>query len=81
MTVIVFSCVAYVVATVPSFSTKPDSCDKPICNPADTGAECTELVCTPEVDTTFETIETYCIAIFTIDYFLRLFSVNTIPIS
>eukprot|EP00928_Gymnodinium_smaydae_P026886 TRINITY_DN20970_c0_g3_i1.p1 TRINITY_DN20970_c0_g3~~TRINITY_DN20970_c0_g3_i1.p1 ORF type:complete len:914 (+),score=126.69 TRINITY_DN20970_c0_g3_i1:191-2932(+) len=68
MTVLIFtSTVAFILESMPQFRHVPESCD-----PAHLSVE----NCTPAPDIFFYRLEVFCIAVFTLDYVLRMLTVH-----
>ena len=62
-------------STMETFTYKPATCKTPVCDPQ-TSSSC---ICPPISYKAFDFIETFCIALFTIEYLLRIFTVPFIP--
>lgn len=77
MIVIVISCINYIIATIPSFKSTPDTCVHPVC---DNESLCPNTtVCEPIPPVWSGTLELACVSIFTIDYGLRCMLIVTMP--
>jgi len=77
MIVIVISCINYIIATLPSFKSMPDTCSHPVC---DHESLCPNtVVCEPEAPSWSGMLELVCVSIFTIDYGLRCLLSVTMP--
>mmetsp|Transcript_28470 Transcript_28470/g.48129 ORF Transcript_28470/g.48129 Transcript_28470/m.48129 type:complete len:769 (+) Transcript_28470:182-2488(+) len=78
MAVIVLSCVIYVISTDASLRDTPSTCDQPVCD-NDPDLCPGKVLCEPVPPKVFDTIEMYCIVLFTMDYGLRVLLVMFIP--
>lgn len=76
MIVIIISCIGYIAAT--GARTTPSTCDNPACE-NDPNLCPSSMICEPEENPVYDSIETVCIAFFTLDYFIRLFLVPLMP--
>lgn len=74
LVVILVSCVAYVMATVPSLLIQPDECEFPV-GIADDNRE----VCEPKPPEYFDLAEYICVVIFTVEYLCRMIFVGFLP--
>jgi hypothetical protein len=72
--VILISCVAYVMATVPLLLIQPEECDFPV-GLTDDNRE----VCEPKPPYYFDLVEYICVVIFTVEYLSRMVSVGFMP--
>ena len=76
--VIVANCVNYILASEPSMMYKPTTCVHPACD--DDPVLCPGIMmCEPIPFEIFDLIETISVAIFTVDYLTRVFTVPFVP--
>jgi hypothetical protein len=78
MLVLIISCVQYVVVTLPSVQYKPESCSYPVCE--DDPILCpARVICEPIAPAFFQLLETACVAVFTVDYAVRVMTCAHTP--
>jgi len=68
----------YILGTLQQFKVAPSFCDLPICSYDDTLCP-NSIICEPESPQYFEILETVCVIILSIDYFLRVLTSATVP--
>jgi hypothetical protein len=79
MVTIVLSCVIFILSASPDLRHKPAHCDNPVCdNNPDLCPD--SIICAPETPKWFKFIELACILVFSIEYFLRVGTVATVPL-
>ena len=79
MVTIVLSCVIFILSASPDLRHKPAHCDNPVCdNNPDLCPD--SIICAPETPKWFKFIELACILVFSIEYFVRVGTVATVPL-
>ena len=75
--IIILSCINYIIATLPQLNTQPETCDEPVCS-YDT--ECPNTtICEPIPPQWLTTVELACVIIFTIEFGTRMVLIGFIP--
>lgn len=78
MTVILLSCITFVMSSEPSMMSRPETCPHPACKNDPVLCPGREI-CEPEPFDVFTTIEMVCVSFFCLDYGLRMFTVAFVP--
>ena len=76
---ILLNSISFIISTIPSLFHYPASCANPICTPGPDTA-CTKVICPPEDNKIIWYLELVTIAIFTVDYILRVSCVPPVPV-
>ena len=76
--VTITSSVIYMAASLQQFKTAPSTCDFPVCS-YDSKLCPNSIMCEPDTPPSLDIIETTCVIIFSIDYFLRVLTSATVP--
>ena len=75
--IIILSCIDYIIATLPQLNFQPETCDTPVCS-YDT--ECPNaVICEPIPPTWLNTVELACVILFSIEYGARMLLIGTVP--
>jgi len=76
--VIILSCVVYVMATCPGLKHRPSNCKHPACD-NDPNYCPNSVICEPEEDVSLVILDIICLALFTLDYLVRILLVPLMP--
>ncbi len=77
---IILNSLSFLVGTIPSTMVRPKTCAQPVCVPGTLDSYCTEIVCRPTENRVTWWLELVTISIFSVDYLLRLFTVQAVPV-